>query len=635
MRFLCRQAFCIFAASIIGLASTQSVAELYEPVNLAGLSGAGGFSIRGIEKVEGVFLSPVFPRISVGASGDINSDGFDDLVIGAPGAGELAGASYLVYGSSARFDPTFDLSALNGNNGFTFEGDVNDFLGGSVSGAGDVNGDGIPDLIVGAPFSGSNNVGRSFVIFGGAVTGESRLKPSTLDGDNGFIIEGVDEEGFSAISVSGAGDMNGDGFDDVIIGAYLLSPDGRETAGKSYVVFGSGDNPEAKLELSQLDGENGFEIAGIEEGYEWPSSVSQAGDINSDGFDDVIIGAPFVAVGTGASYVVFGKAGAFDAVLELSELNGSNGFVMPGTAPGDLTGWSVSGARDVNGDGIDDVIIGAPNATPEDDGTYTSRLDAGQCYVVFGRTSGFGATLELAELDGSNGFLLAGVGTSNATGWSVGGAGDVNGDGIDDLVIGAPFGVITGPGAGLRPFGKSYVVFGRADSPDSKLQLANLDASRGFVVNGVERGNSLGEAVSGIGDMNGDGFDDLLIGSLSEAFVIFGQNFSEEARRAFSVTTLEDEDDGELGQGNGDSLREVIAAANETPASATILFAEDIFGVVFLLNGKPLPEISADLVIQGPGLEQIAVEANHRSRIFSIRDTAIPQDVVRLPFGQG
>jgi hypothetical protein len=145
--------------------------------------------------------------------------------------------------------------------------------------------------------------------------------------------------------------------------------------------------------------------------------------------------------------VVFGTAAGFQASLDLAGLDGSNGFRLDGVEGG--SGYSVAGAGDVNGDGIDDLIIGAPFADPG------GRDGAGESYVVFGTAAGFGASLDLAALDGGNGFRLNGIDFDGQSGWSVAGAGDVNGDGVDDLAIGAP----DAHGGGAAA-GESYVVFG-------------------------------------------------------------------------------------------------------------------------------------------------------------------------------
>ena len=254
---------------------------------------------------------------------------------------------------------------------------------------------------------------------------------SDLDGSTGFVINGEAINDKSGYALGGNFDINNDGISDVVIGAYGADPAGRNRAGKIYVRFGaSGLGSTGSEDLASLDGSNGFELIGIDTDDFAGWSVNGAGDLNRDGIDDLLIGAPDADPGTntaaGEVYVVFGSSGiGSSGTLNLSGLNGNNGFVINGVNVTDRTGIAVAGGGDLNNDGVSDLAIGAPGASPN------GRSRAGATYVVFGSSSiGSSGNLQLSALNGSNGMLIAGAAADDKSGQSVSFAGDVDDDGL-------------------------------------------------------------------------------------------------------------------------------------------------------------------------------------------------------------
>ena len=262
----------------------------------------------------------------------------------------------------------------------------------------------------------------------------------------GFVVNGHGKEAYSGFSVSSAGDVNGDGLDDILIGA----PSKRGN-GQAFVVFGQATRP-ASMSLSDVAaGRGGFAINGS--GAERAGfSVAAAGDVNGDGFDDLLIGAPLGSSATayngGQVYVVHGKSSTAAVNLATLSKGGGGGFVVNGQARADNAGSSIAGIGDINGDGLDDVLIGAPKAN------NGRRIDPGKVYIVYGKKSATPVNLSPSSRHyvGENGFDYLGS--------SVAFAGDVNGDGLPDLVVGAIGARIDPRKAKQFQQGKTYVILG-------------------------------------------------------------------------------------------------------------------------------------------------------------------------------
>jgi len=447
--------------------------------------------------------------------------------------------------SASTLDPTTE--------GFTITGEASSYLGFSVNTAGDVDGDGYDDIIIGA-YGKNSNKGIAYVIYGGETSSflDIDLSQTTLDPHTtGFTIAGGTYY-YLGYSVSTAGDINNDGYDDIIIGAHAYS----SSTGAAFVIYGGERSSMQNIDFNSgailNPSTTGFKITGSAGGDCLGRSVSTAGDINHDGYDDIIVGAYGWSGQTGAAYVIYGgeksSMSNWDFSVGAMLSPHTTGFMMKGSASSDQLGWSVSTAGDVNKDEYADIIVGANG----------KRSASGAAYVIFG-----GEKSSMSDLDWStttvtpsvNGFMLIGPSGNNQLGISVSTAGDINNDGYADI--------ITGAYRWSSNTGAVYVIYGGERSSmlnyDFDAPSALDPLTTGFIMTGNTASTYFGWSVSAAGDMNKDGYNDILVGAYGESssrgsvYVIYGGEKSSMKHLVFSSETLDPSSTGFIITGNANS----------------------------------------------------------------------------------
>ncbi|MEM9388247.1 MAG: hypothetical protein AAGA68_24565 [Pseudomonadota bacterium] len=504
----------------------------------------------------------------------------------------LTGVALQVEAGEPVFPPEFDVSSLlpenggDGRDGFALlQAESYDRVGVAVTSS-DINGDGIDDLMVGASFGDTQDgaaAGRIYTIFGSntgfapSINLASLLPINGGDGSLGFVIGGFAADERAGDALGAGADVNGDGLDDLIIGAYNAEPEGQFGAGSAYVLFGRSEGFPPVVQLSDLaaenggDGSEGVVLFPRDVGGRAGSSVQLLPDLNGDGLGEIAVGSPESDPGgrpsAGLVYIVFG-APAFAAEFELTSLlaqnggDGSAGVVINGVNQLTRTGTAIASGGDINADGRLDLFIGAPEESPGE------RTEAGIGYLIFNPAPvQHGAAFELASLfpiaggDGSEGVVIAGIEERDVAGGALSLVGDFNGDGIDDVLLGAPRASLGGD---------AYVVFGSDAGFPPLLELSQLtiaeggDGSLGVVVNGFDAFQYVGNAVAG-GDVNGDSIDDIVVASGGRTYVIFGQDAGFPAEIALESLSAENGGDGTLGfviQGVGSTAGQSLSVTD-------------------------------------------------------------------------
>jgi hypothetical protein len=422
---------------------------------------------------------------SVSTAGDINNDGYSDIIVGAPyemdTQGTDAGAAYVFMGSSSGIG---DLSSSKADfrlSGASYHG----FAGWSVATAGDVNGDTYDDIIVSAP----NHVhwqtgGEVFIVHGSAsgVADPSLAKADTILSD--VYSDGL-EYGFG-LRVQTAGDINGDGFDDVIAGHPYSNSSSVNiyNYGFAYILYGSSTGIADGEIQTVADVKLSGEVAHMETGY----SVATAGDVNGDGHADVVVGAPGGGkYKEGAAYMFLGSSsGISDMAMTSADT------MLTGRNADDSAGSDAQTAGDVNGDGYDDVIMGAP-------GSDAFASDAGSAYIFLGSNTGISS----AKVSTAHA-VIQGETAGDGAGFRTRPAGDFDNDGFDDVLVSAHgYDSDTHTNAGAV-----YLIMGSS----SGVADMNLSAANGKAT-GTGTDDELGWGLFTAGDVNGDGHSDILMGA--------------------------------------------------------------------------------------------------------------------------
>lgn len=488
-------ALVIAVASVMALPVAGHAAETTLDVgtqaNLT-LNGAAGLDAAG--------------RLVAGV-GDLNDDGYDDVAIAAPDADSRttfsnSGSVYIIWGPQSA--ATIDLGSLTPQQGIRIDGPAvnNAKLGSALAGVGDVNSDGIADLLVGSTligFSSRSLSGTSYVIYGSPGLASMQLS-SSLTATTGFIIGGAAQSG-SSTSAAGVGDVNNDTVPDILIGASSQS----SNAGAAYVVLGATTATRSTVDLATMSGSStadGYMITGAS-GSRFGVAVSGTGDVNDDGINDLLIGGNYWTANSrsqaGSGVIIYGKSSP--ANVAAATMSSTDGFRIDGpVANGDL-GKSVGNVGDFNGDGIDDILVGSQSLNG-------GAVASGAAFVIYGVNNATRSNIILdpsTPLPTSEGFRMAGGPVTNsAAATSISGLGDVNGDGLADLAVGAPAANYGGSGSG-----SVYVVFGSGSAVG--LTLPDLTAAQGYQINGVPNA-AYGTSVTASGNFAGSGSATILSG---------------------------------------------------------------------------------------------------------------------------
>jgi hypothetical protein len=550
----------IKAASLDGTAASRSLGD---PGGLLRISHA---DLAVATAIRGSSSGDFFGR-DMTAMGDFNGDGYADFAVAAPGADPSgrtdAGSVYVLFGGASGIDMAknawLEIKGATAGDGGNYTASL------TVGAAGDVNGDGVSDLLIGASVaaapSGADG-GAVYVVYGSAsASALGSIDLNTINQGNTTSGLHITHDPLASTSDhlglgAGAGDINGDGYADIIIGAPYYDPlsPARPDAGAVFVVYGGAALGNLQVSQSTIGSSvNGFALWGANNANLGVATVksndvrlgenaTSVGDVNGDGIADFVVTAPYSANymasangnQAGTAYLVYGKQGGLPTLdlndfgyIEGARINAQHLEWLGGA--NNFPGHYARGLGDINGDGVGDFAITAPFSEPG---------DPGHIWVVYGQVGGYGSGINLdlqvpynlpggvspgSSFNRQVGFLItnedftagsttnahAGANTNDGLGFSIANAGDVNLDGLDDILVGAPF--ADSSSSINNDLGAVYILYGRqAGMGTNLISLADVVANPalGYVVRGSQAGDQFGSALALV-DLNGDGLVDI------------------------------------------------------------------------------------------------------------------------------
>ncbi len=467
--------------------------------NLSDLNGANGFVIK-------VPVKTMSSDNIVSGVGDVNGDGISDIQIYSSfnlylndysaimaSSAQTSSTNYILFGQKKNYSATVKLLDLEFGSEYYY---LSQLASGLSTGIGDINNDQIDDVIL----SLSSFTSSSFALFGT----KNWLSYNVSSQDFGVY------ELFSANGLGFSGgikikDVNGDKIDDIAMGQYVIYGNNNMPRG---IIF----NPNI------LNGANGFQVVNGDSGS---GIIGGIGDLNADGINDLITYVNNYP--DPSNYAIIYGSKNFGKSFDIKTIDGTNGFYINiDTTPNSNIANSIL-LGDVNGDKVDDTLLQISKQIP---GSYFET----DSYVIFGSNSGFSLSFNLSTINGNNGFVVNGTSISsfNSLMQGVGAAGDINCDGINEIIIGDFSVNPPTPYAGVGS-GQVYIIYGSKNPFSKYFHLTTLDGRNGFTINGTNQNSPIGMFTDGVGDFNGDGVGDLILGRNmnamidSEAYVVFGQ----------------------------------------------------------------------------------------------------------------